>query len=414
MPTKIILTMPQPGETITEGNIVKWIVKPGDFVKEKQPIVELETEKALFEYESPYEGKLSEIVAPDGSTVAVGNPIAVFEVEDARAATYFMLGIGKKVDGGAGKVERAEKIKKESAPAKAQKGEAGAQKLSPLVRHLLQEYNIDLAELDRIKGTGPGGRITKENILQYLESQKKPAAAKEAEEEIIPFSPVRLRIAENMMRSKANIPHAHTTSSIDMTPVVEYRNRVKADFEKKNGIPLGLLPLLFPALKKAIREYPVVNAGVREEGGKKLLAVHKKINLGVAVDTERGLYIPVIPNAQDKGYLDLARELEALIKKARENKLMPADLTGMTFTFNNYGYYGTTHGVQIILPPQSTTLGMGVIEKRAWVVGDQIQIRHVAEFTVAFDHRVIDGRDAGLFLSSLKKSLENFSEKDLH
>ncbi|MBI4411398.1 MAG: 2-oxo acid dehydrogenase subunit E2 [Deltaproteobacteria bacterium] len=404
MPTKIILTMPQPGETITEGNVVRWIAKKGDSVKEGQAIVELETEKALFEYESPYEGKLSEIVASDGSIVAVGNPIAVFEVEDSKAATYFMLGIGKKVEEGGGKSERTEKTKKESPPAKAAGQEGKGQKLSPLVRHLLQEYDIDLAELNHIRGTGPGGRITKENILQYLKSQKKPAEVKEAEGELIPFSPIRLRIAENMVRSKATIPHAHTTLSVDMTPIVEYRRRVKS---------IGLLPLIFPAIKKAIGEYPIVNASVREEGGKKLLAIHKKINLGVAVDTDRGLYIPVIANAQNKNHRELAKDLEALIQKARENKLLPSDLTGMTFTFNNYGYYGTTYGVQIILPPQSTTLGMGVIEKRPWVVGDQIQICHVAEFTIAFDHRVIDGRDAGLFLSSLKKSLENFSEKDL-
>lgn len=391
---KILLTMPQPGETITEGNIIRWIVPEGSPVKESQPIVELETEKAVFEYESPYEGKLVEITAKEGETVPVGNPIAVFEVSSEKAAVYFMLGIGKKTE------ETVQKT-------------AGG--LSPLVRHLLQEYGISVSELDRIRGTGPGGRITKENILQYLESKKGPpkkelAAGKDVE--TVSLSPIRLRIAEHMVRSKAAIPHAHTGLSIDLTRLVEYRNKSKKIFMEKHGIPLGILALIFPCIKKAIRAYPIVNASLLDEAGVKKLALNKKINLGVAVDTERGLYIPVIRNSQDMDRIAFARSVAEVIDRTRKNKLLPADLTGMTFTFNNYGYYGTTLGIQIILPPQVTTLGMGRIELRPHVTGLKIEIRSIADFVLAFDHRVIDGREAGLFLTSLKESLENFSEEE--
>lgn len=406
MTTKILLTMPQPGETITEGNVVRWIAKPGASIKEGEPIVELETEKAVFEYESPYEGQLVEILAEDGSTVPVGNPIAVFEVEDEKAATYFMLGIGQKMDAA---------LKKDVTPSKKAKGggKGKEKKLSPLVRKLIQEYGIELEDLDLIQGTGPGGRITKENIVQYIESKKGKAVSTGKDVEVTPLSPIRVRIAENMSRSKATIPHAHASLSVDMTPLVEYRNQNKDKFEKKHGVPLGIFSLIFPALKKAITENTIVNSSFREQGGKKMVATYQKINLAVAVDTDQGLFLPVIHEAQQLDYIQLSKGLMEMIDKARENKLSPSELTGRTFTFNNYGYYGTTFGVQIILPPQSTTLGMGLIEKRPWVVGDAIQIRQITDFTLAFDHRIIDGKHAGLFLSSLKKYLEGFSEKDL-
>lgn len=408
MSTRILLTMPQPGETITEGNVVRWMVSVGDSIKEGQHIVELETEKALFEYESPYEGQLVEVLAKEGDTVSVGDPIAVFEVDDAKAATYFMLGIG--LEAGSQTAQKGKKEVKRGKPSAA--AGKGAVKLSPLIRHMMQEYGIEIDELSQIKGTGPGGRITKENILSYLGSKKKAGVAGGGEEEIIPLSPIRLRIAENMAESSRTIPHAHATLTADFTKIVEYRDQTKDEFEKKNEIPLGILPLIFPALKKAISEYPLVNASFRDEGGKKSVVVHKRLNLGVAVDTPKGLLIPVVSGADQKDFLEFARDVEALLDRARNKRLTVQDLTGMTFTFNNYGYYATTHGVQIILPPQSATMGMGKIEKRPWVMDNQIQIRHLADLTLAFDHRVIDGRDAGLFLESIKKSVESFSEED--
>lgn len=419
MSKKILLTMPQPGETITEGTVVRWVKKVGDTIKEGEVLVELETEKAVFEYESPYEGKLLEIMAPDGRTVPVGNSMASFEVEDAKASTYLMLGIGKQVaPGGASSTPAAKKEvgnARESTKNLSKRGVSP--KLSPLIRSLMQEYGIASEELSPIQATGPGGRITKEDILGYLEAKKEPQEVPKqtsfTDSDLVPCSPIRARIAEHMVQSKKMIPHAHTGLTIDMTAVIQYREKLKKDFEKKEGIPLGILPLIFTSLKKAIHQYPLVNASFKEEGGKKMIAVHKKINFGIAVDTERGLYIPVIHEADKKSFLEFAKSFEELLGKAQKNKFTVNDLTGVTFTFNNYGFFGTMIGVQIILPPQSTTLGMGRIEKRPSVVDDKIEIRSLADFMLAFDHRVIDGRDAGLFLLALKKTIENFSEMDL-
>lgn len=210
-----------------------------------------------------------------------------------------------------------------------------------------------------------------------------------------------------MVLSKKTIPHAHINLNIDVTNVVELRNKLKDSFKKKNGVSLGYLPLIFPSLKKAITAYPLVNASFQEAPNSCAMKIYKKINLGIAVDTEKGLYIPVLKDAGSKNFIGFAKDLEELLNRAKVNKLNVSELTGVTFTFNNYGFFGTEMGVQIILPPQSTTLGMGAIQKRPWVVNDQIVIRWISEFTLAFDHRVLDGRDAGLFLLELKKLIEN-------
>lgn len=409
MTTKILLIMPQPGETITEGTVVRWMVQPGEPIGEGEPIVELETEKAVFEYESPYEGKLLEILIQDGTSVPVGSPLAVFEVEDAKAEHYFMLGIGKKLESKGEKRESA--IKKQEARGKKQEKKNAARDkettLSPLLRNILREEGISLHELDEIDGTGPGGRITKENMLDYLKSRgNRPKQAPDIE--VIPCSPIRIRIAERMVHSKKTIPHAHTSVTADLTSLVTYRNLMAEEFKKKHGFPLGYLPLIFPSLKKAILSHLLVNSSYSDQSGRKVIVVNKRIHMGIAVGTEKGLYTPVLRGVESKGFVDFARDLSVLVQKTRENRLAVSDLTGMTFTLNNYGAFGTTHGVQIILSPQSSTLGMGRIEKRPWVVGSSIEPRWIVEWTLAFDHRVLDGREAALFLRDLKGMLENF------
>ncbi len=390
------LTMPQPGETITQGTVVRWLISEGQIIKEKEPIAELETEKALFEYESPFEGKVIKLLVGANSTVSVGEPIALIEVSDEKSKTYSLLGLGQTVVG-------------EQKPADVKKVFRKTIPLSPLLRRLIAEQGMSEAELERINPTGPGGRLTKEDVLGYLERKSKQSG--DAEDTVIPCTPIRLRIAEHMVLSKQTIPHAHTGLTIDLSRLSSYRRQNKTRLKTEKNISLGIAPLIFPALKKAILQHPLVNASFKED--KKAIVIHKKIHLGMAVDTERGLYVVVIRNAQEMKFIDFARELAKGVERARQNKLKPEDLTGVTFTFNNYGFYGTRFGVQIILPPQSTTLGMGKIEKRPWVVDDQIQIRELADLTMAFDHRVMDGRDAGLFLNELKESLEHFSEKDL-
>lgn len=416
MGTKIFLTMPQPGETITEGTVVRWLVTPGMVIKEKQILVELETEKAVFEFESPYEGVLEEIVVQDGGTVPVGNPIAIFTVDTAKAQTYFMLGMGKQAQ------TKSDKPLQKITPKPITFKETTLQlrPISPFIRRLMQEQGVSTKELDSIDGTGRGGRVTKEDMLKYLERREGPgpgpehrAGASCDDYEIIPCMPIRVRIAENMVRSKQTIPHAHTQLTIDMTRVMEYRKSHRADFQREQGIDLGLLPLIFPTLKLAILAHPLVNASFRQQEGQRELVVYKSIHLGVAVDTPHGLTVPVMHQADQKNFRRFAHDLASLIERAQKNRLSIEDVTGGTFTFNNYGFFGTQIGVQIIPVPQAATLGMGRVERKPAVIDDTIQIRFLADFTLAFDHRVIDGRDAGQFLLALKEGLENFSEVSL-
>ena len=388
MSTLLKVTMPQPGETITHGTLLRWLISVGSQVKEKQPIAELETEKAVFEYESPFEGKLIELLVKAPATVPVGSPIAVVEVSDEKAKLYELLGLGGGEIVTPAEAGDQKKDEKTWIPASAgMTTNRESANLSPLVRKLIRENNLSSVDLESIQTSD--GRITKEDILGYLKDQ------------IIPCSPVRLRIAENMMLSKKTIPHAHTGLSVDLTNLLKYRQKKKA----------SLVSLLFPSLIRAIKKFPIVNAAYLEE--QKAIRMHQHIHMGVAVDSGKGLYIPVIHNADAKNFQDFEKEILSKVKRAKENKLKVEDLTGMTFTFNNFGYYGTSFGVQIILPPQTTTLGMGKIEKKPWVVKNKVVIRDIAEFVLAFDHRVMDGRDAGQFLQALKESIENFSEKDL-
>lgn len=417
--------MPQPGETITEGTIVNWLVSAGESIQEGQYIVELETEKALFEYESPFTGTLIEITENNGATVPIGNPIAVFEVEDSRAAQYFMLGLGKEAQKKIAPSLPAPQKKSSSAETKVQiesnskptsKKSSTPLKLSPFVRRLIKEHGIDLDELNQLQGTGPKQRITKEDILRHLETRTRTDSLSveshhksEKDFDIIPCSPVRSRIADNMLVAKQTIPHAHTNVSVDMTRLVDYRKQMKEEFQQKHGIPLSITTLIFPTLQKAVANNPLVNSSFKEEGDRKFILQYKKLNLAMAAGTDKGLFLPVIHRVENDSMIEFAHKLEGVLDRAQNQKLTVEDLTGMTFTFNNFGYFGTQIGVQIILPPQAATLGMGKIEPRPWVVGEAIKIRQIADFTLTFDHRVMDGREAGLFLQAIKKGLEEFS-----
>lgn len=405
MPELLHITMPQPGETISHGTLVAWRVAPGAIVKEGDIIAELETEKAVFEFESPFEGKITELLAGPQQSVPVGKPIATIEVSDEKANGYKLLGLGEEVTPKAANEPMPSapvQIRPEQPPQK-------ARALSPLLRALVKENKLSPEQVSQIPATGPGGRVTKKDFEGFLKgTTTSPYQSSLTEDGVIPCSPIRLRTAQNMVLSKQTIPHAHTGLAVDMTRLIEYREKNKAAFERDHGVPLGLLTLIAPALVKAVAEVPSVNASFVDKGGQKQIVLHRKINLGIAIDTDRGLYIPVLPDIASKDRLHFARDLEALLKRAQDNKLTVDDLTGMSMTFNNFGFFGTTLGIQVVPPGQSSILGMGKIEKQPWVVGDCVGIRQVANFVLAFDHRVMDGRDAGRFLSSLKNSLENF------
>lgn len=410
--TQLYLTMPQPGETITEGTIVEWKVKPGEDIQENHAVAELETEKAVFEYESPFEGKIVQILHGDGVRVKVAEPIAVMDVADDKAETYLMMGIAKRVDGEAvSEIQTKPSVAKENkAPVvKADPVAMGDIKMSPYVRRLVREKGLDAAALQSLSIKN-GGRITKEAIDNYAgESSTVPASSAAEEYRIETCSAIRMRIADNMVKSKAKIPHAHNGISVDVTHVVAFRDQNKSTFKSKNGTNLNFLSLIYPALVQAIQKYPVINASYDDSKTPHEIKYFNRIHLGVAAGTEHGLMIPVIHNMDRLDFSQFNSGLNDKLSKAAQKKLMPDDLMGATLIFNNYGFFGTNLGVQVIQYPMAATLGMSAIEKRVVPVGEAIGVRTMCDFVLSFDHRVMDGRETGLFLKELKEGVEALS-----
>jgi len=256
-----------------------------------------------------------------------------------------------------------------------------------------------------------GGRITKEAIESYLKGQgvqTKPKATVGPEGEFTAetCSAIRMRIADNMVKSKSKIPHAHNGIAVDVTHIIEYRDKHKDEFKKQNGVSLTFLSLIQPALINAIQKFPMVNASYDDSHTPHQIKLFKHINLGVAVGTEQGLVIPVIKDIGNLSFNDFNAQLNDKIERAQNQKLKPDDLMGGTIIFNNFGFFGTQIGVQVIGYPMAATLGMSVIEKRVVPVDDKIVIRTMCDFILSFDHRVMDGRETGLFLALLKKEVE--------
>lgn len=459
--TKLYLTMPQPGETITEGTIVSWTIKEGDDIKEGQVVAELETEKAVFEHESPFEGKLLKILYPEQSRVEVSKPIALMEVPQEKADHYMMLGIAseaeavdEKIDvdlpkdvGAHGVRPQDGRIPYAPTPAIRSTGHAITQeelknlngvKMSPYVRRVALEAGVAKEDLIQLSQGHPEARVTKEAILglvgndnistrpQTIQERRQgesgesivtnigaagPEGMANQEYTVQPYSPIRLRIAQNMTLSKQKIPHAHTGLSIDLTNLVEFREKHKKAFKQKHGMNLNYLTLMQQAFVTAIKKFPSVNSSF-VDGEKPEIRMFNHINLGVAVGSEHGLVIPVIKETEKKSFLEFNASLNDKTSRAQNKKLMPEDYQGATLIFNNFGYFGITMGVQIIQYPLCATLGMGAIEDRVVPHLGGIAVRKMADLFIAFDHRILDGREAGLFLSEIKKQIETseFSE----
>lgn len=433
--TKLYLSMPQPGETITEGTIVEWIAKPGSLLKEGDPVAQLETEKAVFEYECPFDGTFIEVLHQGGSRVKVAAPIAIMDVADDKAQTYIMMGIGKEVEGLKVESRKSDSEKREAAQTAAKQfcetkplerstpHEASSTKLSPLIRKLAAQHNLSDDILNSLAAKNPEGRVTKEAIENYISggaqvstssaqaaiSQGIPASTGNTQNDFtaVPCSAIRMRIADNMVLSKSKIPHAHNGIAVDITHVVEYREKNKDAYKSKNGTNLNFLTLIYPALIAAIKKTPVVNASYDDTKQPHQIKLFNKINLGVAVGSENGLVIPVVHDVASLSAKEFNVTLNDKLDRAQKQKLMPNDLMGATLIFNNFGFFGTQIGVQIIQYPMAATLGMSVIEKRAVVIGNEIKIRTMSDFILSFDHRVMDGRETGIFLSELKRGIEN-------
>ena len=415
--------MPQMGESIFEGTITKWLKKPGDTVQQDEPLFEISTDKVDAEIPSPAAGVLSEIKVQAGTTVQINTVVATIGVAGAAPAA-------PAASKPAAPAPAAE-TETESDIADAESGERI--RSSPLVRRIARENNLDLRN---VPGTGSAGRITKEDILGYLAKGGAPAAkppvtaptpvpapaavkpaappvvpAAMPGDELVPLTRMRSIIAQRMVDSKRTSAHVHTVFKIDMSRIVRIREKEKSKYEQRNGVKLTYMPFISRAVIATLRKMPIVNASMEGEA----IRYHKNINLGIAVALDWGLIVPVIRQAEDKSFLGIARAIVDLAERARAKKLKPEEVASGTFTITNPGIFGEQFGTPVINQPESAILGVGGLFKEPTVVTDEngsdsIAIRSIIRLTLGFDHRIIDGADAGRFMAELKKYLENWNE----
>jgi pyruvate dehydrogenase E2 component (dihydrolipoamide acetyltransferase) len=405
---------PDIGEGLTEGEIVRWLVKEGDEVKEGQPLVEVETDKALAEIPSPRTGVILKILAKEKEIVKVGQVMVVIGEKGEALAP---IPPKPKSVGVVGELEEAP----EEAPAAEVRGEAARPTFvsphalaTPAVRALARELGVDI---NKVKGTGPEGRVLEKDVRQAAESKEKPAEVKpvEAPKKVrkydlygyvdrIPLRGVRRSIAKAMVKSKYTAPHVTTMDEADVTELWKIREKEKKAAEKK-GIKLTILPFIIKAVLAGLNEHPYLNATLNDEDEEIILK--KYYNIGVATDTPEGLMVPVVKNANDKSILQLAEELTQLSEKARNRTIDLADLKGGTFTITNYGALGGIYGTPIINHPEVAILGTGKIKDTPVVREGKVEIRKVLFLALSFDHRVVDGAEAARFLNTVIARLED-------
>ena len=421
MPTDVV--MPQMGESIAEGTIVRWIKKVGDKVDRDEPLFEISTDKVDAEIPSPAAGVVSEIRVKEGETVAVNSVVAVIgQAGEAVAAKEPMAADAKPAQ--PPKPSAQADGASASAPAAAQGASAGQaaspttedairQRSSPLVRKIAQEHNVDISH---IQGSGIAGRVTKEDILAYVAGQegqegRQPAAQKPAAPPFKPgasdrvekMSVMRKKIAEHMIVSRRTSAHVHSVFEVNFGRIAQIRQAKKAEYERA-GVKLTYLSFIVKAAVDALREVPIVNASIDGEN----VVYHKDINVGIAVALDWGLIVPVVKNAGERNLLGLSKSIADLAARARSKQLKPDEVTGGTFTITNPGVFGALFGTPIINQPQVAILGVGNIEKRAVVIDDAIAIRPMAYLTLGYDHRLIDGVIADEYMSHVKRALENW------
>jgi len=412
--------MPQMGESITEGTITKWLKQVGEKVERDEPLFEISTDKVDAEIPSPVAGTVSAIKVEAGATVAINTVVAVIggAAGGSKAAAPAKAAAQAQVH----KDEAPEAPSSVAAAATASTGERVHS--SPLVRKIAKDNNVDLS---RVAGSGSGGRITKQDILGHLEgAPAKPAAATSAPVsakpaapaaaplpgELVPMSKMRAIIAKRMVESKHTSPHVHTVFKVDMTRIVRLREKEKSKYEQRNGVKLTYMPFITRAAIVALRKHPIVNAAIEGDA----VRYNKNINIGIAVALDWGLIVPVIKQAEERNFLGVARAIVDVAERARGKKLAADEISGGTFTLTNSGIFGEQFGTPIINQPQSAILGIGGLNKEAEVITDKdgtdsIAIRSIQRFTLGFDHRIVDGADAGKFMSDFKAYLENWNEE---
>ncbi|WLR60444.1 dihydrolipoamide acetyltransferase family protein [Guptibacillus hwajinpoensis] len=420
------ILMPQLGESVTEGTIEKWLVEVGDTVNKYDPIAEVNTDKVNAEVPSSFTGVIKELVAAEGDTIEVGELVCYIDIEGGASEEKQEESTAQKA------IENISEDKKDQEEV----DQPMKRRYSPAVLRMAQENNLDL---EQISGSGKGGRITRKDIQKVIESGEMPAPKEEpkavskkeekkeapkapvketsegkgadvpvAEGDIeIPVTGVRRAIANNMLRSKHEAPHAWTMIEVDVTNLVEYRNGIKDDFKKKEGYGLTFFAFFVKAVVEALKEFPQMNS---MWAGDKIVQ-KKDINISIAVGTDESLFVPVIKNADEKSIKGIAREVKELAQKAKTGKLKGEEMQGGTFTVNNTGSFGSVQSMGIINYPQAAILQVESIVKRPVVMNNgMIAVRDMVNLCLSLDHRVLDGMICGKFLARVKENLETISK----
>lgn len=431
MATEVV--MPQMGESVAEGTIVRWLKQVGDRIERDEPLFEISTDKVDAEIPSPAAGVISEIRHKEGETVPIHTVVAVIGGSATATSASSVAHLAVKASSKAGAPQPAPEpaaAPLASAYAVAQAGDG--QRLSPVVKKIAQEHNVDVS---RIQGTGIGGRVTKRDILFYIgqaparptepavvpapasgtstqpgvaPTGAAPRAARSAPTPVAPgttapMSVMRKRIAEHMVLSKKTSAHVHSVFEIDCHRIDQIRRAKKDEFERAGG-KLTYLSFIIKAAVEALRAVPVINASVDGDN----IVYHKDVNIGIAVALDWGLIVPVVKRADEKSLLGISRAVADLATRARAKKLSPDEVQGGTFTITNPGVFGAQFGMPIINQPQAAIMAIGVVEKRVVVIDDAIAIRPMAYVSLGYDHRIIDGATADEFLSHVKRTLETW------
>jgi 2-oxoisovalerate dehydrogenase E2 component (dihydrolipoyl transacylase) len=411
------LNLPEVGETVTEGTIERWLKQPGDKVEKYEPIVEINTDKVNVELPSPVSGTITEHLAKEGETVPIG--AALCTIDEVAGETPAEIAPPQPAQREPAAAGASSSPASATTPAKAPSGDGRGEpnRATPRVRKVAAELGVDLA---RVAGTGPRGRVVEADVRAFAESggatavAARPAApsataaprpAMPGEDEIVPLTGVRRTIAQRMAQSAFTVPVAWLVLECDVTPLVELRQAKKEAFRQRHGADLTYLPFLAHAVCQALHDHPYLNASWADDK----IILRKRINLGIAAATERGLMVPVVPDADRLSVTGLALAMSELGEKARSGGLKLEDVQGGTFTLDNTGAFGSIVSKPIINQGQSAIITMEAITKRPAVVGDNaIAIRSMVNVCLSFDHRVLDGHQAGAFLQDVKKRLEAF------
>ncbi|MDX1403792.1 MAG: 2-oxoglutarate dehydrogenase complex dihydrolipoyllysine-residue succinyltransferase [Woeseiaceae bacterium] len=402
----IEIRVPQLPESVTDATLVSWHKKAGEPVSRDENLVDLETDKVVLEVPAPASGTLSDIKVVDGTTVTSGDLLALLEEGEASEAPSEIKGKDKE------STDESAKQETQDEPAADGQSDDEPKKLSPAVRRLLEEHDLDATI---IEGSGKDGRITKSDVMSYLKSHsdenvtpadpapEAPASGPSRNEQRVPMTRLRSRIAERMVEAQHTAAMLTTFNEVDLTKVMSLRKRYRDSFEKEHGVRLGYMSFFAKASVEALKKFPVVNASV--EGND--IVYHDYFDIGIAVSSERGLLVPVLRDVDKLSFAQIESDIAELGKKARDGSMSMEDLTGGTFTITNGGIFGSMLSTPILNPPQSAILGMHAIQERPMVVDGEVVVRPMMYLALTYDHRIIDGKEAVQFLVSIKQSLED-------